>query len=68
MTALVPAANFLLDAPLNPTGRPHMDGGLPAFAGTCFARHDVEKLPGPDSRATRAAMTFGVSRFSDSGY
>ena len=27
MTALVPAAKFLRHQPLNPTGRPHMDGG-----------------------------------------
>ena len=26
MTALVPATNFLTNPPLNPKGRPHMDG------------------------------------------
>jgi hypothetical protein len=26
MTALVPATNFLHNKPLNPKGRPHMDG------------------------------------------
>jgi len=41
MTALVPAAKFLRHQPLNPTGRPHMDGGAEP-------RHDDGQEPRPD--------------------